>query len=151
MPPFLFRLPARPRAIAAALSALALPACVPYPRMQRVVPPIEGVVTDAGLPVPQAAVLLSGAGEPSAATTDGAGRFRFKGIRQFEFGFILTSEPMTFWSVGIQHGERRRMGWSTASRGYPSGETVRLRCDLAATGEPVAGPFGEPMACKVER
>ena len=122
---------------ARSLAALAvcglLTACVPLPHFEPLVPPISGVVTEAGQPVRGARIFIDPrpcSPEPAAsvAVTDANGRYDYAGQTRFAWAYMV-EDPVTFWRLRVRRAETLFLGQETFHYGL-SDRPVRLDVEL---------------------
>lgn len=136
-----WRLPGAYRQLLARLPTLVvltacglLPACVPLPHFEPLLPPISGVVTEAGQPVRGALVFVdprpcSPELAESVAVTDDNGRYAYSGQTRFAWVYMV-EDPVTFWRLSVRRGETLFLGQETFHHGL-SDRPVRLDVELS--------------------
>lgn len=109
---------------------------MPWPHFHYRAPAVEGVVTDNGAPVPDAAISVWAqfSGEQQRAVTDINGRFNTEPIREFMFFASLLGDPLFGYSVQITRAANQYDGIGEADVGYAPTE-IKVACDLSKPTE----------------
>ena len=105
---------------------------MPWPHFHYRAPAIEGVVTDNGVPVPNADISVSAqfSDEQQRAVTDTKGHFNTKPIREFMFFASLLGDPLFGYSVQINRAAHQYEGFGEAYVGYAPTQ-LKVACDLS--------------------
>ncbi len=120
--------------------ACLLGGCLPIPHFDRVVPAITGVVTRHGVPVEGASIYLHRRFPPSAENcsaspdrvqTDATGHFAVGPDSDFRF-FVTMGDPITTWTLCIEHLGTLYIGWQNFEMGYAEAK-ITLTCELSTT------------------
>jgi len=135
------------RDAAALAAATCISGCVPIPNVRYYAPAVTGVVTQAGIPVENAEVVVSSgfAGEATKGTTLPNGHFAAEPIRKFFFTALAIGDPLYGYSVQIRVAGKTYDGYSHSRRDRVAGRctagleenTIDIRlgfAEFAATG-----------------
>ncbi len=135
------------------LIAVSTVGCLPFPHKVQEFPAVEGRVTESGVAVTGAKIFATGhpegpncAGTEHLATTAENGAFALEPDQDLRL-FITIGDPLSIWTVCIEHAGKLYGGWANFSIGHAP-ESVRMACDLAA---PVEERTGGKGLCRVDQ
>lgn len=114
------------------VTAWALSACVPIPNYYYYAPAISGVVTADGQPVQNVEVKVSArfSEEIQTATTDQAGRFETKPIKQLLLTMTLIGDPLYGYGLDVMTAGQKYEGYVESYVGYAP-KQLQVVCELS--------------------
>lgn len=124
----------------AGLALCALTGCLPIPHTEQMSPAVDGMLTRSGIPQVGTQLRLSVRLTPNhvcpdpdlETTTDAAGHFHFRPVRQFFLYAELLGDPIWSYKLCVlEEGQWRELHRDSGIPRPPSVEVDTLSCDLA--------------------